>query len=404
MKTCMFPGQGSQARGMGGALFDEFAELTAQADAILGYSIKELCLEDPRKELDNTRFTQPALFVVNALSYYKRLQDSAAKPDYLAGHSLGEFNALLAAECFGFDVGLKLVQKRGQLMSQVSGGGMAAVLNSTPEQIEAVLKDNGLTNIELANFNTPTQVVISGLKEEVAAAQPLLQKGRVLFFPLNTSGAFHTRFLADAQQEFRAFLQTVEFAAPKIPVISNVTARPYEGDAVVETLARQIAGPVRWSDSVSYLLALGSDGDPMQFEEIGHGDVLTRLVKSIRDYIAKNAAKVPEAAASSVTAPITTAVAASVAGGDGMSAEQKVAAWNQRHAVGTRVRSSLMDDATLETRTEAIVLFGPSTGDLCQGLQRLLRYRRACTGLTGATLRNGRCACRRAPDAQRLAA
>ncbi len=357
MKTCMFPGQGSQARGMGGALFDEFAELTAQADAILGYSIKELCLEDPRKELDNTRFTQPALFVVNALSYYKRLQDSAAKPDYLAGHSLGEFNALLAAECFGFDVGLKLVQKRGQLMSQVSGGGMAAVLNSTPEQIEAVLKDNGLTNIELANFNTPTQVVISGLKEEVAAAQPLLQKGRVLFFPLNTSGAFHTRFLADAQQEFRAFLQTVEFAAPKIPVISNVTARPYECDAVVETLARQIASPVRWSDSVSYLLALGSDGDPMHFEEIGHGDVLTRLVKSIRDYIAKNAARVPEAAAS-VTAPIIAAVAAPVAGGSGMSADQKVAAWNQRHAVGTRVRSSLMDDATLETRTEAVVLFG----------------------------------------------
>ncbi len=357
MKTCMFPGQGSQARGMGGALFDEFAELTAQADAILGYSIKELCLEDPRKELDNTRFTQPALFVVNALSYYKRLQESAAKPDYLAGHSLGEFNALLAAECFGFEVGLKLVQKRGQLMSQVSGGGMAAVLNSTPEQIEAVLKENGLTNIELANFNTPTQIVISGLKEEVAAAQPLLQKGRVLFFPLNTSGAFHTRFLAEAQQEFRAFLQTFEFAAPKIPVISNVTARPYEGDAVIETLARQIASPVRWSDSVQYLLALENGGDPMQFEEIGHGDVLTRLIKSIRDYIAKNAAKATPAAAPA-TAPIITTVAAPAAGGDAMSAEQKVAAWNQRHAVGTRVRSSLMDDATLETRTEALVLFG----------------------------------------------
>ncbi len=357
MKTCMFPGQGSQARGMGGALFDEFAELTAQADAILGYSIKELCLEDPRKELDNTRFTQPALFVVNALSYYKRLQESAAKPDYLAGHSLGEFNALLAAECFSFEVGLKLVSKRGQLMSQVSGGGMAAVLNSTPEQIEAVLKENGLTNIELANFNTPTQIVISGLKEEVAAAQPLLQKGRVLFFPLNTSGAFHTRFLAEAQQEFRAFLQTFEFAAPKIPVISNVTARPYEGDAVVETLARQIASPVKWSDSVQYLLALENGGDPMQFEEVGHGDVLTRLIKSIRDYLAKNAARATQAATQE-TAPIITTVAAPAAGGAGMSAEQKVAAWNQRHAVGTRVRSSLMDDATLETRTEALVLFG----------------------------------------------
>lgn len=345
MKTYMFPGQGSQVRGMGGALFDEFAGLTAQADAILGYSIKELCLEDPRRELDNTCFTQPALYVVNALSYYKRLQDFPAKPDYLAGHSLGEFNALLAADCFDFETGLRLVHKRGQLMSQVSGGGMAAVLNSTPEQIEAVLKENGLTNVELANFNTPTQVVISGLKEEVAAAQPLLQKGRVLFFPLNTSGAFHTRFLAEAQQEFRAFLQTFAFAAPEIPVISNVTARPYASDAVVETLARQIASPVKWSDSVQYLLALGSSDDPMQFEEVGHGDVLTRLVRSIRDYRAKNVAR-------------TTQAVVPAAGSGEMSAEQKVMAWNQHHAVGTRVRSSLMNDATLETRTEARLLFG----------------------------------------------
>lgn len=345
MRTCMFPGQGSQVRGMGGALFDEFAELTAQADAILGYSIKELCLEDPRKELDSTCFTQPALYVVNALSYYRRLQDSVAKPDYLAGHSLGEFNALLAAGCFDFETGLKLVHKRGQLMSGVSGGGMAAVLNSTPEQVAAVLKENGLANVELANFNTPTQVVISGLKDEVTAAQPLLQKGRVLYFPLNTSGAFHTRFLAEAQQEFRVFLQAFEFAAPKIPVISNVTARPYESDAVGEMLARQISSPVQWSDSVQYLLALGSSDNPMQFDEVGHGDVLTRLVKSIRDYLARNGAG-------------TARAVASVAAGGGMSAEQKVAIWNQRHAVGTRVRSSLIDDAALETRTEALLLFG----------------------------------------------
>lgn len=358
MKTCMFPGQGSQVRGMGGALFDEFPELTAQADAILGYSIKELCLEDPRKELDNTRFTQPALFVVNALSYYKRLQETGAKPDYLAGHSLGEFNALLAAECFSFETGLKLVRKRGQLMSQVSGGGMAAVLNSTPEQIEAVLKENGLANVELANFNTPTQIVISGLKDEVTAAQPLLQKGRVLFFPLNTSGAFHTRFLGEAQQEFRAFLQTFTLSAPTIPVISNVTARPYENDAVVETLARQIASPVRWSDSVQYLLALAGSDDPMQFEECGHGDVLTRLVKSIRDYNAKNAPKTAEVPVKAAPVVVATAAAAANAAAGGLSAEQKVAAWNQRHAIGTRVRSQLMGDAALETRTEALVLFG----------------------------------------------
>lgn len=351
MKTYMFPGQGSQVRGMGGALFDEFQELTEQADAILGFSIKELCLEDPRKELDKTQFTQPALFVVNALSYFKRIQAAGREPDFLAGHSLGEFNALLAAGCFGFETGLKLVQKRGQLMSQVSGGAMAAILNATPEFIEASLKEAGLTNVELANFNTPTQVVISGLKSEIDAAQPLFQKGRMLFYPLNTSGAFHTRFMAAAQEEFRAFLKTLDVSAPKIPVIANVTARPYENDAVVETLSRQIASAVKWSDSVQYLLGLGGAEQPMQFEELGHGDVLTRLVKAIGDQ-RKNLPKVQEISVAKKHAPTSVAAAAGT-----LSAEEKVAAWNQSHPVGTKVRSTLLPDHTLETRTEACVLF-----------------------------------------------
>ena len=116
MKAYMFPGQGSQAKGMGGTLFDEFSELTQQANEILGYSVKELCLDNPKRELNKTQYTQPALYVVNALSYYKKIQETGQTPDYLAGHSLGEFNALLAAECFDFATGLKLVQKRGELM------------------------------------------------------------------------------------------------------------------------------------------------------------------------------------------------------------------------------------------------------------------------------------------------
>ena len=128
MKTYIFPGQGSQAKGMGGDLFNEFKELTDTADKVLGYSIKELCLEDPRSELNKTQFTQPALFVVNALTYYKRIQETGKKPDYVAGHSLGELNALLAAECFSFEQGLKIVKKRGELMSEAPSGGMAAIL------------------------------------------------------------------------------------------------------------------------------------------------------------------------------------------------------------------------------------------------------------------------------------
>lgn len=108
MKVFMFPGQGSQYRGMGGALFDDFKELTARADHVLGYSIKELCLEDPRRELNKTQFTQPALYVVNALCCLRKVQETGAKPDFLVGHSLGEFNALLAAECFDFETGLQL--------------------------------------------------------------------------------------------------------------------------------------------------------------------------------------------------------------------------------------------------------------------------------------------------------
>jgi malonyl CoA-acyl carrier protein transacylase len=292
VKTFLFPGQGSQSRGMGGSLFDEFADLALAADSILGYSIKELCLEDPRGELNKTQFTQPALFVVNALSYFKKVREGREKPNYLAGHSLGEFNALLAAECFDFEVGLWLVHKRGQLMSQASNGGMAAVVNATREQIESILASNGLTNIDIANYNTPSQIVISGLLEEMGRAQPLFQQGKMLYYPLITSGAFHSRFMQDAQVEFEGYLNSFTFSPPSIPVIANFTARPYEGDKVAWTLARQITGTVRWSESIAYLMDLASAvSTEMQFEEVGHGDVLTKLVKNIKRHAAKPEAK-----------------------------------------------------------------------------------------------------------------
>jgi malonyl CoA-acyl carrier protein transacylase len=225
MRTYMFPGQGSQAKGMGAGLFDEYKEYTQLADSILGYSIKELCVEDPRQELNKTQFTQPALYVVNALSYFKKVERSG-KPDFLAGHSLGEFNALLAAECFDFETGLRLVKKRGELMGKVTGGGMAAILNATKEQIEATLAQNGLHNVDLANYNTPSQIVISGLADEIMRAQPLFQVGKLLYYPLNTSGAFHSRFMKAVRDEFAQYLSGFTFAEPKIPVIANVTARP----------------------------------------------------------------------------------------------------------------------------------------------------------------------------------
>lgn len=351
MRAFMFPGQGSQVRGMGGTLFDEFRELTSKADDILGYSIKELCLEDPRQELNKTQFTQPALYVVNAMSYLNKVAASGSKPDFLVGHSLGEFNALWAAECFDFETGLKLVKKRGELMGQLAGGGMAAILNATKEEIEAILAKNGLQNIDLANYNTPSQIVISGRAEEIARAQSFFQEGKMLYYPLNTSGAFHSRFMQEVKDKFREHLAACTFAPPKTPVVSNVTARPYRDGEVLERLSQQIASTVRWSESIQYLMALGVQrGDPMQFEEVGYGDVLTRLLQTIQKQTPDSALAayfedMPQLSAEQAPAKPSTAA-------------EKVAAWNRRHPIGAKVKSLIADYQDLETRTEAIVLFG----------------------------------------------
>lgn len=356
MKVFMFPGQGSQARGMGGALFDEFEALTAKADSVLGYSIKELCLEDPRNELGQTQFTQPALFVVNALSYLKKVTEHDRPPDFVAGHSLGEFNALLAAECFDFETGLRLVRKRGELMSRVSNGGMAAILNASKEEIETILKRNGLRNIDLANYNTPSQIVISGLMDEITQAQSLFQVGTMLYYPLVTSGAFHSRFMRDAMEEFGQYVRTFKFAAPKIPVVANVTARPYQPGKIADGLSRQIANTVRWCESIQYLMALAEHrGETAVFEEVGYGDVLTRIFQTIKR-------QTPEAALepyrTELRRDVTVARPAAQPARTPVDPTGKVLSWNSKYPVGTRVRSTLMNDQPLETRTPAMVLFG----------------------------------------------
>lgn len=344
MKITMFPGQGSQSKGMGADLFDRFQHLTEQADDILGYSIKALCLDDPRDELGKTRFTQPALYVVNAMSYYRRMEDGGRAPDFLAGHSLGEFNALLAGGAFDFATGLKLVQKRGELMGQVSGGAMAAVMNASKDEIEQRLRDAGLHNVYLANYNTPSQIVISGAYDEIAKAEALFQDGKMRYYPLATSGAFHSAFMADAMAQFKAFIEGFEFAAPAIPVIANVTARPYAIETLVETLSDQIASTVRWSESMQYLLALGlAKGEDVEFEELGNGDVLSRMALTIK-------AQTPEPVMRAILGePVAAAVA---------SVHDKVLAWNRSHRIGTRVTSTVAAYDALETRTEAMVLFG----------------------------------------------
>lgn len=278
MTAYLFPGQGSQKLGMGEALFHEFPEIVAQADDILGYSIVDLCLRDSNSALNNTAFTQPALYTVNALHYLKKLKEVGIKPDYFLGHSLGEYNALWAAGVFDFETGLKLVQKRGQLMSQVIGGGMAAVIGMSSEDVLSVLAKHELQDLSIANYNAYLQQVISGSADQILKAKPFfVAAGAKLYHPLPVNGAFHSPLVQKARVQFEAFIADFNFSRPEIPVIANINALPYPEGALHTTLSLQIEKPVQWLQSVRYLLLHNES----VFEEIGPGNVLSNLVSRI---------------------------------------------------------------------------------------------------------------------------
>ena len=285
MIAFVFPGQGSQKRGMGQGLFDEvpeYAAVESDVDAIVGYSMRKLCLEDPDDRQKQTQYTQPSLYVVNALHYYKAVRDGA-RPAYLAGHSLGEYNALLAAGVFDFLTGLRLVKKRGMLMSQAANGGMAAVIGLKADNVAKVIADHGLSSIDVANFNTPVQTVISGPVDDIKNAAPFFdQAGAQMYIPLQVSAAFHSRYMADAAKAYAEFLTPMTFAAPKTPVVANATAEPYPAsnasESVKSLLVAQITRSVQWTRSVRFLIGQGVT----QFTEMGPGNVLTRMVQQIQ--------------------------------------------------------------------------------------------------------------------------
>jgi malonyl CoA-acyl carrier protein transacylase len=276
-QACVFPGQGSQFLGMGRELFALYPDIVQSADEILGYSIEELCLSDPLRVLARTDYTQPAIYVVNALSYWSYRDAGAPRPRMVAGHSLGEYNALLVADVFPFEQGLRLVKFRGELMNRAANGSMAAVIGLAGEHVRERLLRGGLENVDIANINSPVQVVISGPQADVRAAESLFADAAA-FVLLNVSGAFHSRLMAPLVAEFRSRVAESQLQAPRIDVISNVTARPYSAQGVREHLDRQLCEPVQWCASVKYMLSEGIE----QIEEVGPGSTLTKLIKAIR--------------------------------------------------------------------------------------------------------------------------
>lgn len=274
MSTVLFfPGQGSQEAGMGGDLFDAHPGLVDQADEILGYSVRQLCLEDAGR-LRRTEFAQPALYVVGALAFLARPTEAPA-PAFLAGHSLGELTALFAAGCVDFATGLRIVRRRAELMGAApAGGGMLAVLGVPLDRLLALVDRAGIKGVEVANHNLPGQVVLAGparATRAVASALAAEQLGRSV--PLNVSVAAHSSAMAEAAAGIAAHLAGVILAEPAVPVIANVTARPHRLDTLAENLVLHLTQPVRWWDTLCLLAREGVDA----VEEIGPGRVLTKM-------------------------------------------------------------------------------------------------------------------------------
>jgi malonyl CoA-acyl carrier protein transacylase len=274
----MFAGQGSQYAGMGRDLLDEFPEHLALADEVLGYSVRDLCLDDKDGRLTSTRFAQPALYVVNVLTYLRFRRSCRIEPTALLGHSLGEYCAVHVAGVFDFATGLALVARRGELMTDAGDGAMAAVIGLDPDAVHDALATWSGDGLWVAGYNTPDQTVLSGLPDQVRTAKDhFLDAGARTYVSLNVSGAFHSPLMAAARSEFQRVLAGTELRAPRIPVVSNNTGAIHTGDLIAHNLGEQISAPVRWSESVQLLASRGETS----WIEIGPKRVLTPMVEEI---------------------------------------------------------------------------------------------------------------------------
>jgi len=284
-RAFLFPGQASQYVGMGKDLCERYPlakEIYEHAGEILGFDIKEVCFNGPDDQLKQTRITQPAIFVHSCI-VNRIFGERNFYPDLVAGHSLGEYSALVAAGSLTFEDGLKAVKRRGELMQQAGEkqpGTMAAIIGLTGEEVVEICQTASKAGIvQPANFNSPTQVAISGSVEGVEKAMAIArQRGAKKVVPLVVSGAFHSPLMESAQKELKSVLQSLPFKNAAIPVYANVTANPVtEADQIRELLFKQLTFPVRWVETIQNMISKGVS----EFYEVGPGKVLSGLVKRI---------------------------------------------------------------------------------------------------------------------------
>lgn len=279
----LFAGQGAQKVGMGKSLYEQSPAARAvydEAGTVLGWDLKRICFEGPEPELTQTKVCQPALFV-HGLALQAALRElgriPAGEPRFALGLSLGEVTACAAAGVFDFATGLEIVAERGRLMQQAceqTTGGMAAVIGEERAKVGGLCAE---FDIELANFNAPGQIIISGEKSKVAAAVAAAKdRGIKKVMPLNVAGAYHSRLMEPARAAFAAFLEPVAFRAPNFPIFTNTTGQAIQEPAAIKAaLVRQVVSPVLWEDCMRAAVAAGAT----EFWELGPGGVLSGLAR-----------------------------------------------------------------------------------------------------------------------------
>lgn len=286
MRAYVFPGQGAQFPGMGKDLYEQYEwarKLFDEADSILGFKITDIMFEGSEADLRRTDITQPAVFI-HSIAVARSLGEEF-KPDMVAGHSLGEFSALVACGALSFADGLKLVAKRASAMQKACEtvpGTMAAIIGLADEKVESVCAGLNAKSLVVvpANYNSPGQVVISGSKEGIDAAYPLMQEaGAKRALPLTVGGAFHSPLMTPAKDELEKAISETPFNRPICPIYQNVDAKPHtDPDEIRQNLVTQLNSPVRWTQSVLNMIADGAT----DFTECGPGTVLTNLIKRIQ--------------------------------------------------------------------------------------------------------------------------